>query len=82
MNNLLSNIPEEQLEPFNKGLLLPVMEEFYSLQGEGKHTGEPAWFIRIGGCDVGCAWCDVKESWNPLLHPLVPLNSIIDKVID
>jgi 7-carboxy-7-deazaguanine synthase len=82
LKNILSNIPEEQLEPFNKGLLLPVMEEFYSLQGEGKHTGEPAWFIRIGGCDVGCAWCDVKESWNPLLHPLVPLNSIIDKVID
>ena len=47
------------------GELLPLMEEFYTIQGEGYHTGTPAYFIRVGGCDVGCHWCDVKESWNP-----------------
>ena len=45
------------------------MEEFYTIQGEGSHTGTAAYFIRIGGCDVGCHWCDVKESWNAELHP-------------
>ncbi|MCK5838485.1 MAG: 7-carboxy-7-deazaguanine synthase QueE, partial [Bacteroidales bacterium] len=45
------------------------MEEFYSIQGEGANTGKAAYFIRIGGCDVGCYWCDVKESWNPKIHP-------------
>ncbi|MEI6123191.1 MAG: 7-carboxy-7-deazaguanine synthase QueE [Bacteroidota bacterium] len=54
------------------------MEEFYSLQGEGHHTGKPAWFIRIGGCDVGCRWCDVKESWNANLHPLTPTQQIAE----
>ena len=43
---------------------LPVMEEFFTIQGEGKYTGTPAYFIRLGGCDVGCVWCDVKESWD------------------
>lgn len=81
MKKLFSNIPPDQLDSFNKGLLLPVMEEFYSLQGEGTHTGKPAWFLRIGGCDVGCYWCDVKESWNPLAHPLVSIDSIINNVI-
>lgn len=65
-----------------KGLLLPVMEEFYSLQGEGFHTGEAAYFIRVGGCDVGCYWCDVKESWNSELHPAVLSDEIISRVID
>ena len=46
----------------HKGVMLPLMEEFYTIQGEGYHTGTPAYFIRIGGCDVGCHWCDVKES--------------------
>jgi len=49
------------------------MEEFYSIQGEGQHSGRASWFIRIGGCDVGCRWCDVKESWNPSLFP--PLST-------
>lgn len=53
----------------NQGLMLPLMEEFYTIQGEGYHKGTAAYFIRVGGCDVGCHWCDVKESWNPLLHP-------------
>ena len=45
------------------------MEAFYTIQGEGHHSGTAAYFIRIGGCDVGCHWCDVKESWNPKIHP-------------
>ncbi|MCX6270866.1 MAG: 7-carboxy-7-deazaguanine synthase QueE [Bacteroidetes bacterium] len=52
------------------------METFYSLQGEGIQTGKPAFFARIGGCDVGCSWCDVKESWNAAIHPLVPIENI------
>lgn len=65
-----------------KGELLPLMEQFYSLQGEGYNVGKPAYFIRIGGCDVGCKWCDVKESWNPLLHPLTQTNDIIKSIIE
>jgi len=63
----------------NEGKLLPVMEEFYSIQGEGYNTGQAAYFIRIGGCDVGCYWCDVKESWNASLHPLIETTSIIER---
>ncbi len=63
-----------------EGLKLPVMEEFYSLQGEGYHTGEAAYFIRIGGCDVGCYWCDIKESWNAELYPAVYTDEIITRV--
>lgn len=53
------------------------MEAFYSLQGEGFHTGRPAWFLRIGGCDVGCQWCDVKESWTASQFPPVPTEEVI-----
>ena len=60
-----------------KGLMLPLMEEFYTIQGEGFHTGTAAYFIRIGGCDVGCHWCDVKESWNAALHPPTHINHIV-----
>jgi len=52
-----------------KGEMLPLMEAFYTIQGEGYHKGTAAYFVRIGGCDVGCHWCDVKESWNAELHP-------------
>lgn len=55
------------------------MEEFYSLQGEGHNTGQAAYFIRIGGCDVGCHWCDVKESWNAKLHPPIEIEGIIER---
>ncbi len=58
--------------------MLPVMEEFYTLQGEGFHTGRAAYFIRIGGCDVGCHWCDVKESWNAAQHPLTETHKIVE----
>lgn len=61
-----------------KGLFLPLMEEFYTIQGEGYHSGRAAYFIRIGGCDVGCHWCDVKESWNPKLHPATDIQQIAD----
>lgn len=60
------------------GTLLPLMEEFYTIQGEGYHTGKAAYFIRLGGCDVGCHWCDVKESWDAELHPLTPADTIIE----
>jgi len=62
----------------NEGRLLPVMEEFYTLQGEGFHTGQAAWFIRIGGCDVGCHWCDIKESWDASKYPPVNVDHIIE----
>ena len=58
---------------------LPVMEAFYTLQGEGFHQGKAAYFIRLGGCDVGCVWCDVKESWDASLHPLVSVAGISQK---
>jgi organic radical activating enzyme len=61
----------------DKGEMLPLMEEFYTIQGEGFHTGTAAYFIRIGGCDVGCHWCDVKESWNAELHPATASDTII-----
>ena len=56
---------------------LPVMEAFYTLQGEGFHTGKPAYFIRLGGCDVGCHWCDVKESWNAEAHPQQTVDELV-----
>lgn len=68
---------EIQLE-VNKGAMLPLMEEFYTIQGEGYHTGTAAYFIRIGGCDVGCHWCDVKESWNAELHPPTSVDVIVE----
>jgi len=62
----------------SEGKMLPLMEEFYSIQGEGHNTGQAAYFIRIGGCDVGCSWCDVKESWNRNLHPPTLTDQIIE----
>jgi organic radical activating enzyme len=63
-----------------KGLALPLMEDFYTIQGEGFHTGKPAYFVRIGGCDVGCSWCDVKESWNAQIWPLTRTDEIISRI--
>tara|TARA_B100001769_G_scaffold259966_1_gene240192 strand:- start:384 stop:1013 length:630 start_codon:yes stop_codon:yes gene_type:complete len=69
---------------FKKNLLngnsLPLMESFYTIQGEGYHKGSAAYFIRIGGCDIGCHWCDIKESWDVEKFPLVNVKSIVDKV--
>jgi 7-carboxy-7-deazaguanine synthase len=72
----------DQQQLLQQGRLLPLMEEFYSLQGEGFHTGKAAWFIRVGGCDVGCSWCDVKESWNADLHPLISADEIVKHAAD
>ena len=69
---------EEVLALVDKGEMLPLMEEFYTIQGEGFYKGTAAYFIRVGGCDVGCHWCDVKESWNADLHP----PTVIDKIFD
>lgn len=63
------------------GQQLPVMESFYTLQGEGMHQGKAAYFIRLGGCDVGCVWCDVKESWDMAAHPIFSVTDIVDKAI-
>lgn len=58
----------------------PVMEHFYTIQGEGLHSGKPAYFIRLGGCDVQCFWCDVKESWDESIHPRYTVKSLVDAV--
>ncbi|MCL4155362.1 UNVERIFIED_CONTAM: hypothetical protein GTU68_064257 [Idotea baltica] len=71
-------IDDKTKELLNKGEILPLMEEFYTIQGEGYHTGTAAYFIRVGGCDVGCHWCDVKESWNADLHPATMTNLIVE----
>ena len=63
------------------GNVLPVMESFYTLQGEGFYQGHAAYFIRLGGCDVGCHWCDVKESWDADAHPKYTINDIVDKAM-
>lgn len=60
--------------------VLPVMESFYTLQGEGYHQGRAAYFIRLGGCDVGCVWCDVKESWDAEKHPRLSIDEIVEKL--
>jgi len=70
-------LPKEIQLEVNKGAMLPLMEEFYTIQGEGAHTGRAAYFIRIGGCDVGCHWCDVKESWNAESHPPTSIDLIV-----
>jgi organic radical activating enzyme len=65
-----------------KSSSLPIMEHFYTIQGEGKHTGKSSYFIRIGGCDVGCHWCDVKESWDANIHPLTEISEVVQSAIE
>ena len=60
----------------------PVMEHFYTIQGEGFYTGSAAYFIRLGGCDVGCVWCDVKESWDASIHPQMTVETLVKLVTD
>ncbi|WP_373514323.1 7-carboxy-7-deazaguanine synthase QueE [Persicitalea sp.] len=60
---------------------LPIMEAFYTLQGEGAHSGKAAYFIRLGGCDVGCVWCDVKESWDADHHPKTAISTIVKNAL-
>jgi len=59
---------------------LPVMEKFYTIQGEGYYSGQPFYFIRLGGCDVGCHWCDVKESWDHNQHQFIEVDDLIKDV--
>lgn len=60
----------------------PLMEHFYTIQGEGVHSGRAAYFLRIGGCDVGCVWCDVKESWDKQLHPETSIGQMLEFVLE
>lgn len=60
---------------------LPLMESYYTIQGEGCHQGKAAYFIRLAGCDVGCHWCDVKDSWNAEQYPVIPVRNIVDEAI-
>ena len=60
---------------------LPLMESFYTIQGEGFHSGKAAYFIRLAGCDVGCSWCDVKESWDQNMHPRVKIDKIVESAL-
>ena len=66
--------------PISSPTTLPVMEHFYTLQGEGFYQGQAAYFIRLGGCDVGCVWCDVKDSWDSGKHPLRNIDELIAEV--
>ena len=66
-----------QIQEVTQGKALPLMEAFYTLQGEGFHKGSAAYFIRIGGCDVGCHWCEVKESWDAQKHPPTEVDVIV-----
>ena len=63
-----------------KTATLPVMEHFYTIQGEGFHQGRAAYFIRLGGCDVGCVWCDVKDSWDAGRHPLRAIEELVSEI--
>jgi organic radical activating enzyme len=63
------------------GLQLPIMEAFYTIQGEGRFTGHAAYFIRLGGCDVGCVWCDVKESWEAEKWPVLAIEQIVEDAL-
>ncbi len=80
MNYKIESLNTEQAELLEQGKLLPVMEDFYTIQGEGFNSGKAAYFVRVGGCDVGCHWCDVKESWDASIHPLVKVDDVVKKV--
>jgi 7-carboxy-7-deazaguanine synthase len=72
----MSNTPEVKTLILKKDHL-PLMEHFYTIQGEGYNSGKAAYFLRLGGCDVGCVWCDVKDSWDPHIHPQVSYDEMI-----
>ena len=72
----MSSTNNESLEG---GRLLPLVEDFYTIQGEGFHAGKPAYFIRLGGCDVGCRWCDAKYTWNPRIFPPVDVDVVVER---
>lgn len=82
MNYKLHSLAPEDDVLLKQGALLPLMEEFYTIQGEGFNSGKAAYFIRIGGCDVGCHWCDVKESWDANIHPLTKTETVLTHVLE
>ena len=73
-----SNKYSKELE---NGNLLPLVESFYTIKGEGFHSGKPAYFIRLGGCDVGCSWCDAKDTWNPGKYPPTEIEKIVNEAL-
>lgn len=72
----------KRIENDSRGDKLPLVEEFYSIQGEGFNTGKAAYFIRLGGCDIGCSWCDSRFAWDPGLHPLVDTEILVKNVVE
>ncbi|MDP2040821.1 MAG: 7-carboxy-7-deazaguanine synthase QueE [Algoriphagus sp.] len=79
--NTLDLVAQTTQELVAAGLQLPIMEAFYTIQGEGRFTGHPAYFIRLGGCDVGCVWCDVKESWEAAKWPVLSIEKIVEDAL-
>lgn len=76
----IHSISEQDSLLLKQGKILPVMEHFYTLQGEGFYAGKAAYFVRLGGCDVGCHWCDVKESWDAETHPLTDMGELAEVI--
>jgi len=72
---------QTQKSPATESQYLPVMEKFNTIQGEGAYTGKAAYFIRLGGCDVGCVWCDVKESWDVKAHPREHIAQLVQNAV-
>lgn len=70
---------DPHIELLDEGRKLPLVEDFYTIQGEGFHSGKPAYFIRLGGCDVGCRWCDAKYTWNPKLYPPTEIETVVER---
>ena len=79
--NNLTNQTSQKLSRLDS-VEYPLMEDFYTIQGEGTHTGKAAYFIRLAGCDVQCWWCDVKDSWDESKHPRVKTGKIVDRAVD
>lgn len=73
-------LKKEVQQQLSKGYMLPLMEDFYTVQGEGAHSGTAAYFIRIGGCNIGCHWCDVKQSWDANMHTPTKIDQIVENV--
>ncbi|MBR2007172.1 MAG: 7-carboxy-7-deazaguanine synthase QueE [Alistipes sp.] len=73
------SLKSSDIELLEGGRRLPLVEDFYTIQGEGFHAGKPAYFIRLGGCDVGCRWCDAKYTWNPRVFPPVDVDVVVER---
>ena len=73
------SLKSSDIELLEGGCRLPLVEDFYTIQGEGFHAGKPAYFIRLGGCDVGCRWCDAKYTWNPRIFPPTDVDIVVDR---